>query len=386
MPNSAKSIKKINSDAIKWLTEYALPLWSDKGVDRDRGGYFESLDSEDLTCPADYKRVRVLARQIYVFAVGCDLSQHYCKQVVIHGLDFLLNKARVSSGGYASRLNLSGKVIDDNLDLYDLAFCLFALAHGYRLLGEPLLKDEAVGLMTFISDRLAHPSGGFREDTLGSLPRRQNPHMHLLEALLEWRAVSDHVAFVDLSDLIVKLFFNNFYFSTPGALIEYFDDDLIPLGDYRGQVTEPGHHFEWVWLLNRYKEISSRTIPQFNHLYNFAHSHGINPHVGLLWGEVSKAGAPLSSTVRLWPHTEWLKAELVINIEHCQPLRITKAWSATSRFLDHPQPGLWYETFDHEKRSFLPAPSPASSLYHIVLAIDSLNKFTNLSMRGEFNA
>ena len=31
---------------------------------------------------------------------------------------------------------------------------------------------------------LAHPEGGFAEDTLGTLPRRQNPHMHLLEAAL----------------------------------------------------------------------------------------------------------------------------------------------------------------------------------------------------------
>lgn len=370
-----KNIQIIQDEATNWLIKSALPLWYNIGIDWNRGGFYESIDSDMLSCTTNFKRLRVLARQIYVFSVGYKLEQEYCKSAVIQGLDFLLTKARLSEGGFSSRLDLNGDVIEGDIDLYDLAFCLFSLAHGYRILKDSFLKEEAISLVTFISDRLAHASGGFIEGIPHTTPRRQNPHMHLFEALLEWRDLSDHIVFCDMLENLIDLFFRKFYFSNLGVLIEYFDENLIPLSDARGEVTEPGHHFEWVWLLSRYKAISSLELPSYTSLYNFARRNGINTREGLLWGEVSKFGEPVSSSVRLWPHTEWLKAELVTNAGDQQLRMISQSWCALSRFLDHQQRGLWYETFDHEKGTFRIEPSPASSLYHIVLAIEGLTNF-----------
>jgi mannose/cellobiose epimerase-like protein (N-acyl-D-glucosamine 2-epimerase family) len=159
------------------------------------------------------------------------------------------------------------------------------------------------------------------------------------------------------------------------VLLEFFDDDLKPNAVDRGDITEPGHHFEWVWLLNRYQEFSNSKVQPYQKLYDFAHKHGLNSSSGLLWGEVTSLGAPVSSRVRLWPHTEWIKAELARKDDKNLTERVSLAWNALRRFLNCPQPGLWYETYDHNSGEFLPEPSPASSLYHIVLAIDSLNTF-----------
>ena len=51
-----------------WLREAAWPAWLANGIDRDRGGFFEALDLHGKTCTADFRRLRVVARQIYVFS------------------------------------------------------------------------------------------------------------------------------------------------------------------------------------------------------------------------------------------------------------------------------------------------------------------------------
>lgn len=367
------TISSIVQSANNWLLNSALPIWIDKGIDWSRGGFFEELDLRDFSCAADYKRVRVLARQIYVFSVACDYGVSNARKAVAQGLEFLINKHRLPEGGFASRVTLQGDIIEAPLDLYDLSFCLFALAHGYKLLGDGRLKEEALYLTQFILDRFRHSAGGFKESLLDTNPRRQNPHMHLFEALIEWQLLSDNPLFYQISNEIITLFFDKFYCSDIGALIEYFDDNLFPACGHLGQITEPGHHFEWVWLLNRYKYISDCDLCDYTKLYQFANLYGLNNNTRLLWGEVSLDGSPVASLVRLWPHTEWIKAELVINDAATLSDRVSTAWLALSRFFDCPQPGLWYEIFDHQTNKFLDTPAPASSLYHIVLAIEALN-------------
>lgn len=369
-------VRDISQQANQWLIKHALPLWYDKGVDWKGGGYFEALSMNDLSCASDFKRLRVLTRQIYVFSTACKLGETYCKSALMGGLDFLLDRARINSGGFASRFSLKGEVIDARIDLYDLSFCLFAFAHSYRVLGDTRLKDEASSLVFFIVDHLRHPSGGFLEGIPTSNPRRQNPHMHLLEALIEWRLLSNDSIFIEISDEIVELFFRKFYFSNSGVLIEYFDDKLQPLSGQLGEITEPGHHFEWIWLLKRYAAMNCNELPPYSKLYKFAHLYGVCPQQGLLKGEVSVSGETVTRRVRLWPHTEWLKAELVQDDKNDIAQRSMRAWCALNTFLDCPQPGLWYETFDYESGVFLQEASPASSLYHIVLAIESLNDYT----------
>ena len=310
-----------------------------------------------------------------MFCVACRSGESYARPALIHGIEFLLDKYRLKSGGYASRTTISGDIIPGPIDLYDLSFCLFALAHSYEILRDSRLKDEAISLVKFIAVQFKHPSGGYAESIPATQPRRQNPHMHLLEALLEWRRLSDEVIFSNISDEMTSLFFDKFYQSEVGALLEYFDDELNPALDMRAGITEPGHHYEWVWLLKRYQDIANCNVQAYDKLYNFARQYGVNTRSGLLWGEVTSVGAPRGLRVRIWPHTEWVKAELARGESRDLSERVTQAWNALSGFLNCPQPGLWYETYDHERENYLVEPSPASSFYHIVLAIESLNEY-----------
>ena len=102
--------------------------------------------------------------------------------------------------------------IDARSDLYDLAFVLFALGWYFRATGERHVIGIADELMSFIESEMTHPLGGFMEDTLGAMPRRQNPHMHLLEACLALYETTGEARFSaaarDLLDLFARRLFD----------------------------------------------------------------------------------------------------------------------------------------------------------------------------------
>jgi len=362
----------VTAFAEHWLRFDAIPLWLDRGVDRAKGGFFDALDHQKMQNVADFKRLRVLARQLYVFCEGSKLGVAGSKEVVMHGLDFLLEKARLPSGAYASRFTLGGEAIDTPIDLYDLAFVLFALAHCYGLLKDAVLADEAHNLLRFIYRHMRHTAGGFLEGIPTTLPRRQNPHMHLLEAALAWCRVRPDEEFVALADEMMALFKYNFFRRREGVLAEYFDEVWELAQGQRGQIIEPGHHFEWVWLLSlnamlRRQPIDNRAIA----LKRFALRYGIDQQTGFLFGELSAGGYVVQPSCRLWPHAEWVRAELA-TVGSATASNLNVACRQLYCFLDCGVPGLWFERWDPGSQDFIREPSPASSLYHIVAALTEL--------------
>lgn len=377
-------LEKLATEARTWLLNSALPLWLDRGVDWKGFGYHENLSLNTIECTAAFKRLRVTTRQIYVFAAAARMGVGDGRAALDHGLDFLLDKARHPEGGFASRFDLTGNVIDPTRDLYDLAFCLFAFAHAYAIRPDAWLRDEARKLAAFIIDDMRHPKGGYVEALPVTSKRRQNPHMHLLEAALEWRGLDDAAIFRDLCDELIALFETRFFSAAHGALIEYFDDAFVPLAGNAGRITEPGHHFEWIWLLDRYRSNNKRNGGASKRLYQFAIQHGLDARSGLLYGEVLTDGTVHTHETRLWPHTEWLKAELVLPDDD-KATRVAKAWQGLRSFLACPVEGLWYERWLPQEAAFAQEPAPASSLYHLTLAIECFAQTAeqNGATRGE---
>lgn len=364
-------LHQLAAEAKRWFLNSAVPLWLERGVDWKGCGYHEHLSLDTLTCTAPFKRLRVTTRQIYVFAAATRMGVGDGRAALAHGLDFLLDKTRHPEGGFASRLDLAGRIVDPTRDLYDLAFCLFALAHAYSIGPDARLRDEARELATFIITQMSHPKGGFVEALPTTAGRRQNPHMHLLEATLEWRRLDDAAIFRDLADELIVLFEERFFSPEHSALIEYFDDALVPAAGRAGRVTEPGHHFEWIWLLDRYQSSNPRIAEASHRLYQFAIRHGLDVETGRLFGEVLTDGAIGMHETRLWPHTEWLKAELILPYGD-RTARVSKAWRGLRSFLACPVDGLWYERWLPHEAIFAHEPAPASSLYHLTLAIECL--------------
>jgi mannose-6-phosphate isomerase len=354
-------------DLQAWLLHTSLPLWLAHGVDRTAGAFHEALSPDYFICTADYRRLRVAARQTYVFARAHGAGVPGADEAAAIGVDFLLRRAALPSGGYATRFNLRGSPTDTRRDLYDHAFVLLAFATAAAVLPASRMRQAALDTHAYIVGALAHPTGGFKEGHPAALPRRQNPHMHLLEAVLAaYRAFGDPT-FLNTANSLVRLCLARFIDPSSGAVLEYFTDDLTPHLEGGAALAEPGHCCEWAWLLEGYAAAAgpdTQVDEAAAALMRFVDRHGEHPRTGDLIDTVSASGAPLALTARLWPQTERLKAAAVR-----QDTSEAGRAHAAARLASWLRPdGLWVERRDADGHD-IPGPSPASSLYHLTCAL-----------------
>jgi mannose/cellobiose epimerase-like protein (N-acyl-D-glucosamine 2-epimerase family) len=355
---------------LGWLTDHAWPLWLEHGVDWQRRAFHEHLDSASLQCRAPFRRLRVAARQTYVFSKAARYGVHHAKEAVALGLDFLLGPARLPDGGFARRFDLDNRPIDLTRDLYDHAFVLLAFAAAAEVAGADRVRTDANLLVDHIATQFVHPRGGYRDSIPATELRRQNPHMHLFEALLAASDAFGDVRFFNCARDLAALFVARFFQAKEGALPEYFDEALAPLRETGRFIAEPGHHYEWIWLLDRYETVAAAmgvpADPDLKSaaaaLFEFAERYGVNPSSGLVANGFWSDGTVSHGGFRLWPQTERLKA-----VARHRPDRVPAALAAIARHFASVRPGLWIERIDANGQE-LAEPAPATSLYHLTAA------------------
>src|SRR5690606_13853487 len=105
-------------------------------------------------------------------------------------------------------------------DLYAHAFILYALAWSYRLTGDPhaiRLADETLAEIDVV---LAAPHGGHFDAAPTDDPtRRQNPHMHLVEATLALHEATGRERDLARASALIDLALTRFIDRENGALL-----------------------------------------------------------------------------------------------------------------------------------------------------------------------
>lgn len=357
--------------ARSWLFDTALPLWWQAGADRDDGGFHDRLDqsARPLDMP---KRLRVQARQAFVYAEAGRLAwRGPWRQACAHGLDFMLSAFRRDDGLFRASVTRSGAPLDDKPDLYDQAFALFALASGYVALGRaPALLAEADALLDALENLLTHPERGFDEARPRRLPLRSNPHMHLLEALLAWVEAGGGPRFRRHAEAIVTLAVERLIDPRTGAIGEYYDGDWCLENGAQGAVREPGHQYEWAYLLHEADRIlGGDRRAQSRGLIRFAACHGICD--GRAVFAVDESGRVLDASSRLWAQTERLRTMLMLpdTLPSGQAeVAALESIAMLQHHLDVPVAGLWRDRIDAAGVR-LDEPAPASSFYHIMTGL-----------------
>jgi mannose/cellobiose epimerase-like protein (N-acyl-D-glucosamine 2-epimerase family) len=372
---TARSIGPEYQDIVKILKslmiEHSLPFWSGEGWDLSAGGFVEKLDIEGRADRAAPRRVRVQARQIYCFARAADLGWYpQGREIAIKGLEYLLAKAKSPDGrpGFVHMLGSDGSVINSLRDAYDHAFVLLALSTVYQLSRDAQVRSELDSLMAFIDRDLRSPHGGFLEGIPATLPRRQNPHMHLFEAMIATFDATGDPVYQNRAGDLFGLFIANLYDSRRQVLGEYFEEDWSRI---EPAAVEPGHQAEWVWLLKGFERITG--CPTGRHRSQLLASalRYRDDATGCLFDEGDADGNIRKFTRRLWPQTEIAKA-FIAQAEAGEPGAADEALKALDRlhqhYLRHPVLGGWYDQFDRDNRSLVDF-IPAASFYHIVCAI-----------------
>lgn len=339
----------------RWLRMSALPLWSSLGADHVRGGYHEALSADGAGVDLP-RRMRVQARQAYTYAqAGLMGWLGPWRQAAQHALDYLDAAYRRDDGLYRTLVAPDGHALKDDALIYDQAFALLALAALYANDRDEVHRRKAEAIIAALQS-YRHAAAGFRENS--AHPYQANAHMHLFEAALAWREAGGGEVWDKLAAELLELARTRFYDRDGGFIREFYAADWSPAPGEDGRRVEPGHQFEWAWLLARVGETSiARQL--------FASGiRGLDPRRGAAIDAVTDTFEPISQTARLWAQTEYLKAALILG-EHEHALAAAKI---VSRYLSGPAPGLWYDQLRADN-GFVAEPVTASSFYHIVTAI-----------------
>lgn len=357
-------------DFLRSRIAKALTIWARDGWDGQAGGFVERLALDGTPDTAASRRVRVQAREIYCFAKAAQLGWYPEGAAIARdGLDYLLAKAKSPDGkpGFVHILAPDGSVLNPLRDTYDHAFILLALATVYQLDRDVKVRAEIDSLTHFIDTQLRSPDGGYVEGIPASMPRRQNPQMHMFEAFIAAFEATHDPAFQQRAGDIFGLFVSNLFDAQKGVLGEYFEQDWSRIEPVS---VEPGHQAEWVWLLKQFERITGCPTGKYRApLLEAALRY--RDATGCLIDEGDVQGNVVKSTRRLWPQTEIIKAWLA-QAESGVAGAEDEARAALVRldkhYLQHPVKGGWYDQFDAEGRSLVDT-IPASSFYHILCAV-----------------
>lgn len=363
--------------AKSWLFDHALPIWWERGYDRRARCFYERLDLDGSPIVDEPRRVRVQARQTIVYALAGALGwSGPWADAVEAGADVLLRYGLRPDGGTRHLLAPDGVPLDERRDLYDSAFVLLALSEAARALGRRNdLIQAADKLGGWIHWCWEDTHGGFSEgEVCPAPPRRQNPHMHLFEALLSFYATTAERLHLERASAIARLFSDKLFDREHGVLREYYDETWRPLADDLGAIVEPGHHFEWSWLLRRWHLLGGGDLnAEAEQLRTHAERHGVDS-TGAVYDEVFVDGRPRKQTSRLWPHTERLKASLAsfeASGDEETARSAGQAFDMLMAYCATPEKGFWYDLLQPEG-GFVREPARASSFYHIVVALSEL--------------
>ncbi len=354
-----------------WMFDAALPFWAKAGVDRAHGGFVEELTLDGQPANVAFKRTRVACRQVYVFSHAALLGWGEGAALSKWGYDFLVAKAWLGPGrGWARRVTREGAMLDPTPDLYDLAFVLFALAWRYKLTRDADVLARMHDTLDFIQTRMRPEGGeGFWHQFPPEGPRLQNPHMHLLEASLAAFEASAEQRFLDQAHELVGLFRRHFFDGR--TLGEYFNADWSRAQGEAGHIAEPGHQFEWAWILAQYQRLAGIDLSaEAGILVNFAERYGVDAQTQSTHDEVRDDGAPLKRSSRTWPNTERIKGHLALfELTGADPRAPVAAAARVllDRYLAVNPRGSWIDQFDGDAKP-LSKTAPASTLYHVFLA------------------
>ena len=145
-----------------------------------------------------------------------------------------------------------------------------------------------------------------------------------------WRQMAHNIAQFCLAKFIEP---------ATGALREFFAADWSPAPGIDGRIVEPGHHYEWAYLLARWAELAGRPRPDaIGRLIAFADRHGVDERRGVAVNAVRIDGRPHDPMARLWAQAERVRVYAMDRTAN-DDARLTAAIRGLQRFLATPTPG-----------------------------------------------
>jgi mannose/cellobiose epimerase-like protein (N-acyl-D-glucosamine 2-epimerase family) len=310
------------------LLQRWVPKWHESFYDPHAGLFYERVNRNFKPLRLEYRRLLTQCRLLAVFSDALGKRPALAQagvtmETLDRTFDGLIKHFHVpDTGGWRFSITEGGMPLDNSYDLYGNAFVIFALSHYYRASGNDRAQALAAKTLSFIDEAFRHRAQkAFSEaldEDLNTIdrPRRHESHMHLLEACLFAARTWPHdPSYLRMADELVDLFMRVFYDPGDQMLSEYFTADLRPQTDKGSIICEPGHYYEWIWLLKKHAVIKGDPALYDElclQLLSWANEYGWDETYGGIYDELDPAGHVVTDTKRIWPFTEGLKANVLM--------------------------------------------------------------------------
>ncbi|MFJ2330396.1 AGE family epimerase/isomerase [Pseudomonas helleri] len=347
-----------------------VPLWQGPGWNAELALPYEALSPAHQPLPPQRYRAMACARQLYVFAsliddpafpAAAERAAALFRSLQSHFHD-------AEHGGWFYSIDPHGAPLDQRKDLYTHAFIIFACAHYWAKVREPLVESVLNAALQVVLEQFSTGNGLYEASleqdwsSLGSGPL-QNPLMHLAEAFLATLSVREdptvQSALLALTDAMQQHFIepvHNVMLEKPrGAVDNWF---------------EPGHQFEWLFLLASSPLLRGTALHgSLDLAFGFAEQVGVDPQTGAVCGMLAPDGTLRDGTQRIWAQAEYLRA-LTLRPEGAERVQ-RQLLALQQRFL---YTGGWYECRDGQgnvSREDMPSTTP----YHLATCYSGLAQY-----------
>ena len=347
-----------------------VPLWQGPGWNAELALPYEALSPAHQPLPPQRYRAMACARQLYVFASLIDdpafPDAAERAAALFRSLQSHFHDAE--HGGWFYSIDPHGAPLDQRKDLYTHAFIIFACAHYWAKVREPLVESVLNAALQVVLEQFSTGNGLYEASldqdwsSLGSGPL-QNPLMHLAEAFLATLSVREdptvQSALLALTDGMQQHFIepvHNVMLEKPrGAVDNWF---------------EPGHQFEWLFLLASSPLLRGTALHgSLDRAFGFAEQVGVDPQTGAVCGMLAPDGTLRDGTQRIWAQAEYLRA-LTLRPEGAERVQ-RQLLALQQRFL---YTGGWYECRDGQgnvSREDMPSTTP----YHLATCYSGLAQY-----------
>ncbi|MGC5699821.1 AGE family epimerase/isomerase [Pseudomonas sp. NFXW11] len=346
-----------------------VPLWQGPGWNPQLALPYEALDAEQRPLPPQRYRAMACARQLYVFAqlIG-DASAPFAEErcaALFRSLQRHFHDAE--HGGWFYSIDPEGTPLDRRKDLYTHAFILFACAHYWAKVREPLVESVLGAALEVLAQRFARGDGLYEASLdqdwsqLGCGPL-QNPLMHLAEAFLATLAVRPDQAVQNALLSLCQAMQKHFIEPQHGVMMEK------PLGAVDNWF-EPGHQFEWYFLLASSPQLRGSPLHlSLERAFAFTEQVGVEPESGAVCAmlDLQPQVRVKDATQRIWAQAEYLRA-LTLRADGQATLQ-RQLQALQAHFL---HAGGWHECLDASgavSRRDMPSTTP----YHLATCYSGL--------------